>query len=259
MKEITVTSQKEFDALPGSFDETTEIHIKTESSIWIIVNKTPDNSCLILWGSSHAVLWGSSHAVLWESSHAELWESSHAVLRGSSHAVLWESSHAEGYQNASLKVQDKTVTIDILKQSAIAICIEKKCTITKKDRSAQVIVCPRVLHSIETFCDIYKANMVGKAAITLYKVTKDNFTDHHSGKIKYAPGATVDCPDWDSNKNRQCGGGLHLSPTVDTALRYHQGKVMKCEVKIKDIVVYGPDITKVRCRRVRVIEEVTNA
>jgi len=36
-------------------------------------------------------------------------------------------------------------------------------------------------------------------------------------------------------------------------ISYNWGKVLRCKVKIKDFVVYPKNITKVRCKRVKVI------
>jgi hypothetical protein len=235
-----------------------------------------------LWGSSHAVLWGSSHAVLrgsshavlresshavlresshavlWGSSHAELWGSSHAVLRESSHAVLRESSHAVLRGNSSAKSQDKTVVIDKLLEQATLICIDKKCAVREKEATANIIISPPVTYNIKSFCDIYSNNMESKKEIILYKsVRPDNDKDFYTNSIKYD--GVVECPDFDPDTERQCGGGLHLSPTPELALSYNQGKVLKCSVNVKDIVVYGLDITKVRCRKVTVLGEYKNA
>ena len=253
MKTIEIRTQKELDGLPDGYKEYTEIHIKSSADVWLTITKTPENSKIVLWGSSHAVLWGSSHAELWESSHAVLRGSSHAVLWGSSHAVLWGSSHAVLSQNTSAKIQDKTVVIEKLQHHATAICIEQKCTIKQKDDTATVIVCPRVLHDIKSFTEIYKENVTGKIMI-LYKSVQPDNTDFYSGKIKYE--GIAEAPDWNPDPEIQCGGGLHLSPTPELTQRYNVGKVLKCEVAIKDIVVYGHDITKVRCRKVKVLEEV---
>ena len=89
--------------------------------------------------------------------------------------------------------------------------------------------------------------------MTLYKVTTGDGCDHHTGRIKYE--GIVECPDWINDPNQQCGNGLHLSPTPELALIYHQGPVKKCRVHMDDFVVYPLDITKVRCRRVEVTEE----
>jgi hypothetical protein len=254
MKEIIVHTQKELNALPDSYKKYQEIYIKSDPNVWLQINKTPQNAKIILWGSSHAELRESSHAELWESSHAVLRGSSHAVLRGSSHAELWESSHAELWGNSSGKVQDKTVVIDKLLEQATLICIDKKCKVAKKDRTANIIVSPRVTYNIKSFCDIYSENLESKKEIILYKsVRPDNHKDFHSNTIEYKD--EVNCPDFDADDKRQCRGGLHLSPTPELALSYNQGTVLKCLVNIKDIVVYGLDISKVRCRKVTVLGE----
>ena len=57
------------------------------------------------------------------------------------------------------------------------------------------------------------------------------------------------------NEQRECGGGLHLSPTPELALSYNKGKVLKCKVNIEDFVVYSQNISKVRCKKVKVLGE----
>jgi hypothetical protein len=152
------------------------------------------------------------------------------------------------------QVRSKSVIIERLSDYATVICIDEKCTIKKQAKTASVIVCPRVLYDIKLFADIYKDNLVGKNKITLYKsVNPGTLCDFYTGKIKYE--GTVTCPDFDPNPERECGDGLHLSPTPEMALRYNEGKVLKCEVALKDIVVYGHNIDKVRCRKVKVIGE----
>ena len=217
-----ISTQKELDSFKDGFNNYTEIHITSDPNILISINQAPKNSLIILRGSSHAVLWGSSHA----------------ELRG----------------NSSAKIQNSSVTIDKLLEQAVAICIDKKCKIIKKDKTAKCIITPKVKYNINNFVDIYFENKIGKTKIILYKsVNPKTFCDFYTGKIKYEN--TVICPDFDPNINRQCGGGLHLSPTPELALSYNQGKVLKCEVEIKDIVVFPDDITKVRCKKVKVIGE----
>jgi hypothetical protein len=117
-----------------------------------------------------------------------------------------------------------------------------------------VIVSSRATYNIKNFCDIYSENMASKKYMILYKsVRPDNHKDFYSNTIKYS--GTVECPDFNPDDNIQCGGGLHLSPTADLALSYNQGTLLKCRVAIKDIVVYGLDIAKVRCSKVTVLEE----
>ena len=80
-----------------------------------------------------------------------------------------------------------------------------------------------------------------------------NRCDFWSNTIKYEN--TVVCPDWNSDNNIECGNGLHLSPSPSLALGYNEGLVLECEVDLDDMVVYKYDISKVRCRKVKVLGE----
>ena len=250
-----------------------------------------DSSNAVLWDSSNAVLWDSSRAVLRDSSRAVLWDSSRAVLRDSSHAVLLDdsravlrdSSHAVllddsravlrdssravlcGSSHAVLRDSSRAVlrdssyakaygtetTIDKLLHHAVVICeddVVVKHTI--RHATASIIIQRPFIHSKESFLELYPPDEHGM--VTLYKVTQDNGTDYYTGRIRYS--GEVECPDWDDDTKRQCGGGLHLSPTPELALIYHHGQVLVCKCHVDDLVVYPHDITKVRCRKVTVID-----
>ena len=73
----------------------------------------------------------------------------------------------------------------------------------------------------------------------------------YTNKIKYE--GDVICSDFDKDTERECGGGLHLSPLPELALSFNNGTVLECAVKIKDFVVYSRNIQKVRCSKVTVL------
>ena len=244
---ITIKTQADFNALPESFQALTEIHIQTADEKWVSLNRTITNARFVAWGSSHVEARESSHVVAWGSSHVEAWESSHVEA--------WESSHVVAWANASIKVHSEDVSIGKLKHFATAICIGVSVAPADKDDSATVLVTPAATYNKDIFLDIYRENKHGNQ-IYLYKVVQENYTDHFSGLVKYVIGSIVEPEIWNPDENLQCGDGLHLSPTPDLALSYHQGRVLKCLVSPEDFVVYPHDITKVRCRRVLVIEEI---
>jgi hypothetical protein len=153
-------------------------------------------------------------------------------------------------ENATAIIRCDNVKIEAW-HSVTIICQDCKPTIKRHGTSVTVVRTKTFQHSLKSFCAMYGS---GSKPLTLYKsVRPDTGCDHYTGKIKYE--GIVECPDFDPNKNRQCGGGLHLSPTPEDALRYHDGKVLICEVAREDIVVYPTDVTKVRCRKVKVIGE----
>jgi hypothetical protein len=127
------------------------------------------------------------------------------------------------------------------------------CKVIKKHKTAKIIKQTKGKITNSMFFETVDSV---KGGVILYKaVNPETFCDFQTGKIKYE--GEVTCPDFDPDKNRECGGGLHLSPTPEMALSYHVGKVLKCLVKKEDIVIYHDgNYTKVRCRKVKVLSEV---
>jgi len=134
---------------------------------------------------------------------------------------------------------------------AVIIMIGCVCKIKKKVKSVTIIKNKIAEYKKTDFLSIYPADKDGN--LTLYKSVQSNNTDFYTGKIEYK--GTVTCPDWNPDKNQQCGGGLHLSPLPWQALSYNQGKLLECKVHKNDFVVYPQDISKVRCKKVTVIGE----
>ncbi len=153
--------------------------------------------------------------------------------------------------NGQVKIYSSSAKVECASGNAIIICQDCTPKIIKKTKSVTVIKTKLAQYDIKEFVNIYGSK---NGSMILYKSVQPDNTDFYSGKIKYE--GVVECPDWNPDPAIQCGGGLHLSPTPELTQRYNQGKVLKCKVAIKDIVVYGSDITKVRCRKVRVLEEV---
>ncbi len=112
--------------------------------------------------------------------------------------------------------------------------------------------------NLKKFINIYNVEKSGKTKIILYKSVTDSYKDFHNGTINYKVGTTVTCPDWNNEFTGECGYGLHLCGKPEQTQTFNKGKILKCEVAIKDIVVHNnPKYpTKVRCRKVKVLEEV---
>ena len=90
--------------------------------------------------------------------------------------------------------------------------------------------------------------------LVLYKsVNPKTGCDFKTGKIQYKIGTIVECPDWDPDPGRECGGGLHLSLSAQQTQNFSVGRILKCLVRPEDVIIYEPSIDKVRCRAVRPI------
>ena len=88
--------------------------------------------------------------------------------------------------------------------------------------------------------------------LVLYKsVDPKTGCDFKTGKIQYKIGTVVECPDWDPDPGRECGGGLHLCLSAQQTQNFSGGRILKCLVRPEDVIIYEPSIDKVRCRAVR--------
>jgi hypothetical protein len=75
----------------------------------------------------------------------------------------------------------------------------------------------------------------------LFKALDENFEASHG--MLYTPGSEPAAPDWDGGE-RECGRGLHFSPTPGHALEFapEAKRFVACPVKLTSIVVH-PDGT----------------
>ena len=158
------------------------------------------------------------------------------------------------YDNATIRVFSPAVTIESCCLMAVIIMTDCVCKIKKKTKTVTVIKNKVAEYDKKSFCEIYHSNLIDKDTIKLYKsVRPDNHKDFHSNKIKYKD--EVVCPDFDNSVDRECGGGLHLSPLPQLALSFNKGLLLECAVKLKDFVVFPENISKVRCSKVTVLGE----
>jgi hypothetical protein len=216
------------------------------------------DSSVIAWEKSSIVAWQNSSVVARGNSSVEARENSFIVAEENSSVVAWENSFIEARENSSVVAQgNSTVRLFnqikklTLKKFAVAISVGFEARCDFKAETARLISQPVAMYSKEDFLAIHAKNIQPDGRVLFYKVTQHDDTDYFTTKIIYK--GIVTCPDWDPDCNRQCGGGLHLSPTKNGALSYHSGKVKKCLVRLEDFVVHPYDISKVRCREVEVL------
>jgi hypothetical protein len=127
MKEVIVTNQSEWDALPASFEEYTRIIIKGERGIWICVvareNSSVvarENSSVVARENSSVEAWGNSSVVAWENSSVVARENSSVVAWGNSSVVAWESSSVVARENSSVEAWGNSSVVARENSSVVA-------------------------------------------------------------------------------------------------------------------------------------------
>jgi hypothetical protein len=250
MKTIIVKTQKELDAVKDDsliiIDSSPDKVIEVRRKIYEIRNKSVVNAydnAVIQYAYDNAVIQRAGGNAVIQRAY------DNAVIQYAyGNAVIQYA-----YDNAVIQYAYDNAVIENLIQESTLLRIDNIKNLKHHDKTARVVNAKQAIHDIISFKIIYPENVDGRF-ITLYKsVNPETLCDFYAGKIKYE--GVVTCPDWDPDQNIQCGNGLHLSPTPEMALSYNQGKVLKCKVALKDIVVFGTDITKVRCKKVEVIGE----
>ena len=236
MKTIIVKNQAEWDALPYKFAELTAVHVYSDPEVPLNIKRTPERAEVCITEKSLVDV-SDSATIGYVSDSATIGYVSDSATIGKAH------------DNSMFRLCSDGVKIEAY-NAVVIVCQDCKPTIKRHGAGVSVVHTKTMKHTVKSFAEIYGN---GTKPLTLYKSVKDDFCDHRTGAIKYE--GTVECPDWDPNPGRQCGGGLHLSPTPEMALSYHDGKVLECLAERKDIVVYATDITKVRCRKVTVVGE----
>ena len=280
MKTIKITNQKKWDDLPDSFKEETEIIIvgelyqitHKEKALFCIKKKAKiqsvgGNATIQSVGDNATIQSVGGNATIrsvWDNATIQgVWGNATIQSVGDNATIqsvednatiqgVWGNATIQGvWGNATIKIYSNMATVKKALQESIIICQDCKPNLPRN--APNVINTKTAIHTIESFTSFYDDLVKGKT-MTLYKsVNPETECDFHTGRICYKDGATVNPEKFDPSPDKECGDGLHLSPTPEMALFYHNGKVKVCEVAIKDIVVYSKNITKVRCAKVKVI------
>jgi hypothetical protein len=100
------------------------------------------------------------------------------------------------------------------------------------------------------WCAYYGVD-VTEGVATLFKAVEEDFRSYHGGS--YEPGSEPAASDWDGGE-RECGGGLHLSPRPLFGLLHPDdaARFVACPVRLDDMVVHpdGRYRDKVKARAV---------
>jgi hypothetical protein len=237
MNTIEIKTQAEFDKLPDKFEIYTQINIIGQIST---INNAPKNSHINVSGSATIkFVYGS------------------ATIKSVSGSATIEYVS----MNAIIRILSNDVNIITARQQVVLIFQDCKPAIRGEcDSSVIINKITKAEFNIENFIGIYDIEKQ-KNNLILYKFVKTDFTDFYRGRIEYKLGTIVKCPDWISDNKHECGGGLHLGATPKWAKYFNnnnEGRLLKCEVAIKDIVVHpNPQYPfKIRCKKLKVLEEI---
>jgi len=125
--------------------------------------------------------------------------------------------------NSTAKILSTDVIIYEARQNVILIYQDCTGSPRVKDDSVIINYTKKAEFNLDNFIKGYGVKTENNKLV-LYKFVRKDYTDFFTRKIKYEIGTTVKCPDWDSNENKECGGGLHVSPSIKFCKRFNNSK-----------------------------------
>ena len=245
MKEITVTSQAELDALPIDYDGRIIIKFGTPYNRAVVNRRfkyrveARGNSSVVARGNSSVVAWENSSVVARENSSVEAW--------GNSSVVAWGNSSVVARGNSSVRASGNTQVVDSTRDHDI-----------ETSGNARIVYNPR---NIEEYLQHYGIEQTdGK--VKLYKAVHKRdgryFSDHDNS-FEYTIGKEAAAKRLDTDTGHDCGQGIHIAHKA-WVLDYGRGwsdlAIIEVEADISKIIVPKDCSGKVRTDKVLVIREV---
>jgi len=117
----------------------------------------------------------------------------------------------------------------------------------------------RAVNELYDFLESSKLPITDDGYFLAYKSVRDNFTDHHTGKMDNSVGAVVEMPrnQVDEDKDRTCSRGLHFA-AHEYAKGFCGGRMVILKINPRDVVSIPSDYNnqKGRACKYEILEEV---
>ena len=257
MNIIEIKTQEDFDKLPSTFSEFTEIRITGK---YIAVNRVVGSSTVTAYGSSTVTAYDSSTVTAYGSSTVTAYDSSTVRAYGSSTVRAYDSSTVRAYGSSCIHNHSLSAILELFGFSvAILLCKAKK--ITRRNKTVTVVT-PKKKTGVNLWLEDHGIAANTKY-VTLYKrVSKDFKTQENTAnETLWTLGATLIHPAWDPKKE-ECGGGkYHACPEPFFCDQYRDkadDKYIAIEVAKADLYAWpnGSHPHKIAFRKGTVLYEV---
>ena len=260
MKTIKITTQQEFDSLPLSFDEFTEINIFSVNNINISKNISNSqvtarensqvtargNSQVTARGNSQVTAWGNSQVTARENSQVTAWENSQVTACGNSQVTAWENSQVTAWGNVCVHTYSNNSIL--LFGLSVAFLLSSSSKAIKKSKKSTIIKGIIKDGKVKNWIELEGLEIKNKSVILFKKVSKDFLTQENTpNETKWEIGKTktITHPNWQPDKE-ECGNGkfhaCSLPVFCDEFRSDKDDKYVAIEIKVKDLYAWpNPD------------------
>ena len=216
-----------------------------------------DSAQVTASGSAQVRAYDSAQVRAYDSAQVMAYDSAQVRASGSAQVRAYDSAQVTASGSAQVRASGSAQvrasdSAQVMASKYVAVTIHgTRCTI----KGGVQIKLP-ALDTPAAWCEYHGVRVV-KGVATLYKAVADDWTTPYSARagIAYAPGATVEAPDWEPTPS--CGAGLHAVPhTVDGLAYYPEAtRYVAVTAPLDSLVVIDDD--KVKAPRLTVKGEVT--
>jgi hypothetical protein len=206
------------------------------------------NARVELSGDSQGWVWGLASAQAGDRAKVTAWGTATVIATGSASVEALETVTVVAGGSVSVRAFGAAMVRargQLAVESSEGVAVMRHRQGTAATGAAAVDTRPG---TAAEWCRYYGVPVKDGVAV-LYKAVDEDFDSYHG--TSYRPGSLPDAPDWDGGE-RECGGGLHLSPRPTFALAAPEDdmRFVACPVRLEDIAVHPrplyPDKVKVR-------------
>ena len=260
MNIIKISTQAEFDALPLSFSEFTQIQIVNTTTRITVATKREnssvvagENSSVVAWENSSVVArenssveaWGNSSVEAWGDSSVEAWGNSSVVAWENSSVVAWENSSVEAWENSSVEAwgnsgihNQSELTSLILAGYSVVWLIKKAKSLVKNSKTVTVIT-PPPISTNEEWLDNQGVEIKDGKVILFKRVSSDFKTQEKTkNETNWTIGNLIEHSNYNP-KTQECGEGkFHACSRpyfCDEFRNQKDDKYIAIEIKVEDL------------------------
>jgi hypothetical protein len=219
---------------------------RVEAENWTTVH-AKDDAAVEAWGFAAVHAYGSATVRAWDSANIRAWDRATVRAWGTATVVAWGEARVHVWDATTVRAGG---SVQVTARGSASVRLRGEASVEASEHVSVIRHGPKTkatggvvnevptrLTTAQQWCGFYGVGVEGGVA-TLFKAVDDAYSSEYG--TAYTPGSQPQADDWDEGE-RECGGGLHFSPTPALALQFspRATRYVACPVRLEDIAING--------------------